>query len=103
MQRIKKNDTVKVISGKDKGKTGKVLLISPGGLRALIEGVNMAKKHMRQTRDNQKGGIIPIERPISISNIMPYCKNCAKPVKVGYSISKDKIKSRICRKCKQAI
>lgn len=103
MNRIKKNDIVKVTSGKDKGKTGKVLAVFKEENRVLVEGVNMLKKHMRATRDNQQGGIVQIERPFSISNVMPYCKACEKPVRVGFSVSADKTKVRICKRCNQTI
>lgn len=103
MLRIKKNDTVMVTSGKDKGKTGKVMQINREASLALIEGVNLAKKHVRRTKENQQGGIVQVERPISLSNIMLLCKNCNRPVKIGYQIAKDNTKTRFCRKCKQPI
>ncbi len=103
MLRVKKNDIVMVTSGKDRGKSGKVLEVFKGESRALIEGINLAKKHMRPTRDNQKGGIVKIERPVSLGSIMPLCKACNRPVKIAFSISADKTKIRICKKCKQPI
>lgn len=103
MLRIKKNDTVMVTSGKDKGKTGKVLRVFKNEGKALVEGINLAKKHIRRTQENQQGGVVEIPRPVSLSNIMPFCKNCNRPVRVGFSIAKDKSKARICKKCKQII
>lgn len=103
MLRIKKNDIVMVTSGKDKGKTGKVLQVGRESSRALVEGVNLAKKHIRRTKENQQGGVIQTERPVSLSNIMLLCKNCNRPVKIGYLIAKDNTKARFCRKCKQTI
>lgn len=103
MFRIKKNDIVMVTSGKDRGKTGKVLQIDRDESLALIEGVNLAKKHIRRTKENQQGGLAEVERPLSISNIMPYCKNCNRPVRIGYAAAKDNAKSRFCKRCKQPI
>lgn len=103
MNRIKKNDIVTITSGKDKGKTGKVLKVYQGEESALVEGINLVKKHMRRTRDDQQGGIISLPRPVAVSNIMPFCKACSRPVKISFSLAKDNTKIRICRKCKQAI
>lgn len=103
MLRIKKNDIVMVTSGKDKGKTGKVLFIARDVTRAAVEGINLVKKHMRKTQENQQGGVLQVERPVSLSNIMPFCKSCNRPVRVGFSISKDKTKLRICKRCKQPL
>ncbi len=103
MQKIKKGDTIQAIKGKDKGKKGKVLSVSLETGRALVEGINLAKKHKRQSSQDQKGGIISIEMPISISNIALVCKSCNRPARVGFSILKDGTKSRICKSCKEAI
>lgn len=102
MKAIKKNDTVKVVSGKDKGKTGRVIMVFPKKNRALVEGVNYVKKHARQTKQNQKGGIMQKEMPIQISNIMLVCKNCNKPTRVEINIAGDE-KKRVCKKCKEII
>jgi len=103
MQKIKKNDMVQVIKGKDRGKKGKVLNVIEDGKRVLVEGLNLAKKHKRQSSQDQKGGIISIEMPLAISNLMVFCKGCSKPVKVGFVISKDNTKIRICKSCKEAL
>ncbi len=103
MLRIRKNDIVMVTSGKDKGKTGKVLSVSKDTSRILVEGINRMKKHMRRTQENQKGGVVEIERPLSFSNVMFYCKNCNRPVKIGFSNSKDNTKVRFCKRCKQTL
>ncbi len=103
MLKIKKGDTIQAIKGKDKGKKGKVLSVSLETGRALVEGINMAKKHKRQSSQDQKGGIISIEMPISVSNIALVCKSCNRPVRVGFSILKDGTKTRICKSCKEAI
>lgn len=103
MLRIKKNDVVMVTSGKDRGKTGKVLLIYKSQSRALVEGVNLVKKHIRRTQQDQKGGIVSMERPLSLSNIMPFCKSCNRPARVSFNVASDKSKIRLCRKCKTPI
>jgi len=103
MQKIKKNDIVQIMKGKDRGKKGKVINIIEDGSRALVEGLNLAKKHKRQSRQDQKGGIISIEMPLSISNLMVICKSCSKPSRLGVNVSKDGTKSRFCKACKEAL
>jgi large subunit ribosomal protein L24 len=103
MYKIRKGDTVQVIKGRDNGKKGKVINILPQGKRALVEGINLVKKHKRQTRQDQQGGIISIEAPISISNLMIFCKQCSRPVRVGFTNLKDGSKSRFCKDCKGAL
>lgn len=103
MLKIKRGDIVQVIAGKDRGKKGKVLNFSLDAKRALVEGLNLAKKHKRQTRQDQKGGIISIEMPISISNLALICKSCNRATRVGFSVLKDGTKSRICKACKEVI
>ena len=103
MQKIRKNDIVQAVKGKDKGKKGKVIQVITGSSRALVEGINLAKKHKRQTRQDQKGGIVSIEMPIALANIMLVCKHCDRPTRVGFSILKDGTKTRICKSCKEAL
>lgn len=103
MKKIKKNDLVQITKGKDKGKQGKVINVIEGGARAIVEGLNLAKKHKRQSRQDQKGGIISIEMPLSVSNLMLFCKHCSKPTRVGAMILKDGTKSRFCKSCKGAL
>ncbi|MDD5019490.1 MAG: 50S ribosomal protein L24 [Candidatus Omnitrophica bacterium] len=103
MQKIRKGDTVAVITGKDKGKKGKVLRVLPEAGKVLVEGINFVKKHQRKTRqDQQEAGIVQVERPVYVSNLMVVCKNCQVPARVGFSILKDKTKARICKKCNEA-
>ena len=92
-----------VTSGKDKGKTGKVLAVYLEQSRALVEGINLAKKHMRKSREDQPGGIVSTPKAVSLSVVMPFCKNCNRAVKVGFSLAKDKSKARICKRCKQTL
>lgn len=101
MTKIKKNDNVVVITGKDKGKSGKVLRVVPSMNKAVVEGVNFVHKHMRKTRDNQQGGIIKKEAMINLSNLAVFCKRCNSATKVGYSILSDGSKSRFCKKCNE--
>ena len=103
MYKIRKGDTVQITKGKDAGKKGKVLALLSEGERALVEGLNMVKKHKRQTRQDQQGGIVSIEMPISIANLQFVCKHCNRPTRVGFSVLKDGTKVRICKSCKEAI
>lgn len=103
MIRVRKNDTVMIIKGKDNGKTGRVMKILPGVGKAIVEGRNFIKKHAHKTQKNPQGGIIQIESPIALSNIMPVCPKCNKPVRVGIAAGKDGKKTRICMKCKEAL
>lgn len=100
---IKKNDTVMVIAGKDKGKSGKVLRLVPKKNRAIVEKLNMVKRHMRPGGQNRQGGILEKEAPIEISNLMLVCSKCTDPTRVGYKILDDNRKVRYCKKCKEVI
>jgi large subunit ribosomal protein L24 len=100
--KIKKGDTVLVICGKYRGKTGKILKVLPKEGKILVEGVNIVKKHQRPKREGEKGQIVELPAPIDISNVKLICPNCKKATRVGYKISKGK-KSRICKKCGQEI
>lgn len=95
--KLKKNDTVQIITGKDKGKSGHVLEIDSRKGRIMIEGLNMVKKAARPKGQNQKGGITEIEASVDISNVMIVCKKCG-PTRMGYRFESDK-KIRVCRKC----
>lgn len=105
MQRVRKDDRVRVITGKDRGKEGRVIRLLPDRDRVLVEGVNYVRKHerIRQTqRGAQEGGIIETEAPIHISNVQPVCPSCDQPVRVGFRLSEDgdrRSKTRVCRNC----
>ncbi|MFA5099282.1 MAG: 50S ribosomal protein L24 [Candidatus Omnitrophota bacterium] len=103
MQNIKKGDIVQILKGKDRGKKGKVITVFTAAGKALVEGCNIAKKHSRQTRQDQKGGIINIEVPIALANLGCVCKACDKPTRVGFKIAKDGTKERICKHCGGAL
>ena len=103
MLRIRKNDIVHVIAGKDKGKLGKVMKIFPKDERALVENINIVKKTRRKTQQDQKGGIVSIEAPIHLSNLMLIDKQSNEPSRIGVSILKDGSKMRISRKSGAAV
>jgi len=103
MNKIKKNDMVYVLAGKDRGKTGRVFRVYPSKGRALVEGINYVKKHARKSQADQKGGIIQKEMPLHLSNLALHCKNCNKSARVGISVLADGTKSRFCKRCKEAI
>lgn len=87
--RIRKNDQVMVIAGKDKGKTGRVLRVDREAGRVLVEGINIVKKAMRKKSQNDRGGIVEIEAPVHMSNVMPVTKS-GKPTRVGYRVENGK-------------
>lgn len=103
MLKIKKEDIVQVIKGKDTGKKGRVLEVIRQNNKALVEGINLVKKHKRQSRQDQQGGIISIEKPINLANIMLLCKHCGRPTRVGFKVSADGTKSRFCKGCEEVI
>ncbi|MCA9401439.1 MAG: 50S ribosomal protein L24 [Candidatus Omnitrophica bacterium] len=100
---IKKNDQVKVIAGKDKGKTGRVLKIMRKENRAVVENINLVKKAQRKTQQNPQGGFIDMEMPIHLSNIMLIDKKTNKPTRYGVSVLKDGSKVRISKKSGEVI
>ena len=99
--KIRRDDTVEVIAGKDKGKRGSVVRILRDKDRVIVLGLNMVKKAMRRRNQQDRGGIVEIEAPIHVSNVMVVCKKCG-PTRIGYKVDGDK-KTRICRKCGEAI
>ncbi len=100
--KIKKGDNILIISGKDKGKTGKVLKSMPSIGRVLVEGVNNVTKAVKAKRQGEKGQLIKVAMPIDVSNIKFICPKCGKAVRIGYKVEKDN-KNRICKKCKQIV
>jgi large subunit ribosomal protein L24 len=99
MLKIKKNDRVKVLQGKDSGKTGKVLRVEPIKEFVYVEGVNIIKVHTRSKKQGQSGGIISKEGPIHISNVEVVCPSCSKPARIGFEVKDSGDKVRICKKC----
>jgi len=96
---IRKNDSVMVVAGKERGKTGKVLRVIPEKGRAMIERLNLVKRHSRPRGPQQPGGIIEKEASIHLSNLMVMCDKCNAPVRVGSKILPDGTKARVCRRC----
>ena len=101
--RIKKGDLVQVISGRDKGKTGKVLTVVPHLQKVFVEKLNFIKRHTRPNQKNRQGGIIEKEAPLHISKVMLVCSNCGKPSRVGAKLLEDGNKLRVCRRCEEVI
>ncbi len=95
--KLRKNDTVRVISGKDKGKSGRIVSIDRDAMRAVVEGLNMVKKAVKQKKQNQKAGITSVEAPLSVGKLMIMCKKCG-PTRIGYVVEANG-KKRVCRKC----
>ncbi|MDX9917925.1 MAG: 50S ribosomal protein L24 [Gudongella sp.] len=100
---VKSGDTVVVITGKDKGKTGKVLRSLPSENRVVVEGVNMVTKHKKTTGPSNPGGIVKFEAPINASNVMIFCPKDKTGVRVGYQIQNDGSKVRVCKKCGEVL
>ncbi len=101
--RIKKDDKVKVITGKDKGKIGKVLKVVRKKDRVLVENINIVKRHSKPTAKQRQGGIVEIESPVHWSNLMLMCNKCLKPVRIKMQQLDDGKKVRVCRKCGELI
>lgn len=100
---IRKNDSVMVIAGKERGKTGKVLRVLPDKDRVIVERLNMIKRHSKPRGPQQPGGIVEKEAAIHASNIMIMCDKCNAPVRIGHKILNDDKKIRICRRCNEAL
>ena len=95
---IKKDDKVVVLSGKDKGKEGKILSADPKAMKVIVEGVNVATKHQKPRKQGEEGGIIKVETPIYASKVQLVCPKCGKATRVGHKLADGK-KVRVCKKC----
>jgi len=100
---IRKDDTVTIIAGKDKGTKGKVRRVFPRQNRVVVEGLNMTKRHSKTQGKAQQAGIIELEAPLSLSNVMLVCNKCGKATRVTMRILGDGSRVRICRSCGEAI
>ncbi len=100
---IRKDDNVVVITGKEKGKKGRVLAVLPKKQRVIVEKINIIKRHMKPSQKYSQGGIIEKEGPIHISNVMLVCPRCNTPTRIGNKILDDGRKLRVCKKCKEVI
>lgn len=98
--KIRKGDTVKILTGKDRGKKGRVLRTLPKQNKLVVEGLNLITKHIRPRRTGEKGQRIKMAMPINISNAMLICPRCKKTIRVGHKVLANKTKKRFCRKCK---
>ena len=96
---IRKGDKVQIIAGKDKGKVSTITRVIPSSQRVVVEKANMVKKAMRPTRENTRGGIMTIEAPIHVSNVMLVCPKCDKPVRIGVKTDAEGKRVRVCKKC----
>jgi large subunit ribosomal protein L24 len=96
--KLRKGDTVKVLSGVDKGKTGEILEVMPKTNKVVVKGVNIRKKHVKPRKQGEEGGIIPVECAINSSKVNVVCSKCRKATRVEYKVENDK-KVRICKKC----
>ncbi len=100
---IKKGDNVKIIAGNDRGKTGKVIAVDTHEGKVMVEKVHVVKKHTKPSNTNPTGGVIEKTLPVAISNVLLFCKNCNKAVRVGFRFMEDGTKVRYCRKCNEVI
>ena len=96
--RIKKGDTVQILSGNDKGKTGEVLEVIPKADKIVVKGANIRKKHVKPRKQGEEGGIIPVECAIHSAKVNVVCPKCGKATRIGYEVEKDG-KVRVCKKC----
>ena len=100
---VRKNDMVMVIAGRERGKTGKVLKVIPSEARVIIERLNVVKRHSKPRGAASPGGIVEKEAAIAVSNVMVFCERCNAPVRVGMKIGADGTRTRICRRCGEAL
>lgn len=101
--KVRKNDTVVVLAGKDRGKTGKVRRALPKKERVVVEGLNMIKRHSRTRRAARQAGIIELEAPLPISNVQLICNKCGRPTRVGVRILEGGRKVRVCKSCGEVL
>jgi large subunit ribosomal protein L24 len=101
--KIRRDDTVVIIAGKDSGKRGKVRRALPNEDKVVVEGLNMIKRHSRARRATRQAGIIDLEAPIHVSNVMLICEKCGNPTRVNYRFLDDGKKARICSSCGEVI
>lgn len=101
--KLKKDDKVKVVTGKDKGKIGKVIKIDRKRNRLIVENINIVKRHSRPSAQNRQGGIIEREAPVHISNVMMMCSKCLEAARVGSKVLEDGKKVRVCKRCNEIL
>jgi large subunit ribosomal protein L24 len=101
--KLKKDDKVKIITGKDKGKIGKIMRVINKKSRVVVENINVVKSHQKPSMKNPQGGIIDKEAPVDFSNVMLMCNHCMSPVRIKMKTLDDGNKVRVCRKCNETI
>lgn len=99
--KLKKGDTVKVLAGRDRGKTGKIIKVDPKAAKATVEGLNLLSRHQRPKRTGQKGQKVQVPMPLPAGRLMLVCPNCGKPTRIGYQTSEKGGKQRSCKKCQR--
>ena len=97
--RLKKGDNVKVLSGKDRGKTGKVVSVDPKASRVTVEGINLLTRHQRPKKSGKKGQKVRLPAPLAVSRLMIICPHCNKPTRIGSHVNDKGVKLRSCKKC----
>jgi len=102
MIRFKRDDQVTVISGKDRGKRGKIMKVFPQGTRVTVEGLNLVKKHLRRSQTNPQGAVVDRECPLPMDRVLPICPRCNRGVRVGFKVLGDGTKTRVCRRCEES-
>lgn len=100
---VKTGDTVTVLSGKERGKKGKVLAVSPKEGKVIIEGINMVTKHVKPRKMGEAGGIVKAEGAMYACKVQIVCPRCGKPTRVGHKVQEDGTKERICKKCGESL
>jgi large subunit ribosomal protein L24 len=103
LQRLRKDDVVQVVAGREKGKSGKVLRVIPETNRVVIEGLNVVKRHTKPRGPQSQGGIVEKEAPLHASNVMPLCARCNKPTRIGRRRNADGTATRICKHCNDVL
>jgi large subunit ribosomal protein L24 len=101
--KVRKGDQVMVVSGRDRGKRGKIKVVFPRRSRVIVEGIHFVKRHRKPRGQMDQGGIVEFEAPIHISNVMLICPRCKEPTRVGYEFLPEGGKARICRACGEAV
>ena len=101
--KLKKGDTVMIIAGRERGKTGKILSLNLTEGKLTVEKLNIIKRHTKPSQKNRQGGILEREAPLALSNVMLYCGNCQKPVRIGIKAFEDGRRVRVCKQCEEVI
>jgi large subunit ribosomal protein L24 len=101
MRRIRQDDTVQILTGKDRGKRGQVRDVLPERGRVIVQGVNIVKKHLRARQLGTQAGIVEVEAPLHISNVAVVCTSCEQATRLGFRVRPDGVKVRFCKRCNE--